>query len=43
MATDITNATDVAVAQGGLGKTVSAAVANFHRAAVTPSLINMVA
>ena len=34
--------TDVGVAQGGLGKTVAAAIVQFNKAAVTPRTITMV-
>jgi len=40
---DITNATDVAVGAGGLGKTIAAAIIQFNKAAVMPSTISMTA
>ena len=38
---DVTNATDTNVAVGGLGKTIAAAIVQFNKEAVTPSLITM--
>lgn len=38
---DITNATDVAVGAGGLGKTIAAAIIQFNKAAVIPQCITM--
>ena len=43
MGNDLMANTDVGVAQGGLGKTVAAAIVQFNKAAVTPATISMAA